>query len=63
MPKFVYSHLFDGVHADHHLQERWYHVMCQSIAADICERAVYVSSSDDDDDQMDTWDFKRNKLI
>jgi hypothetical protein len=62
--KFAYNHLYDGVHPDDHLQHHWYRVMCQSIVTDICENSLYPpsSSEDEDDHQMDTWDFKRNKL-
>ena len=59
--KFVHKHLYDGIHPDSYLAEKWYRVLCNSIGNefnDLQDVIPQVSSSDGEND-IDTWDFKR----
>lgn len=64
--KLTYNHLCDGVHPDSHLQQKWFHCMCHSVAEDMADHIdgyeFSTSSEDEDDDQAATpsWNFKRS---
>lgn len=74
--KFFYSHMFDGVHPDCYLRERWFSVVCRSIRNDLSRDLLLpmlssFHSEDDDSEesqevsavQTDTWDFKGSSLL
>ena len=59
--KFTYAHMYDGVHPDDYLRDKWFKILCQSIINDLS--SLHESSSDEDDEsEIQTWDFKRQKL-
>ena len=57
----TYIHLFDGVHPDCYLQDKWYAIICHSLRSDL--NPDTSSSEEEDDGQGETWDFKRHKQI
>ena len=54
---YVYSRLYDGVHPDQKLKQKWFHLICRSLMS---QSQVYSSESEDDFEE-ETWDFKRAK--
>ena len=61
--RFVYSRMYDGVHADRGLQRKWDTFLCKSVYFDLEGCSCWPDFSDDseDDTSIDTWDFKRIK--
>lgn len=65
--KFTYAHMYDGVHPDDYLRDKWFKIFCQSIINDFSslhESVSFTESSSDEDDESEiqTWDFKMQKL-
>lgn len=64
--------MYDGVHPDDYLREKWFRVLCQTIVNDLSnstdsdfdEQPVHSSSDDDEDEtKLQTWEFKRQKTM
>ena len=53
-----YKNLYDGVHANQILKDKWFYYLFQSIEKDNTENKI----DDSDSDCENTWDFKRSKL-
>jgi hypothetical protein len=58
--KFIYTDMYDGVHASESLKSKWFSVLCRSALADMADHSASESSTDDDEDSG-KWDFKRHK--
>lgn len=65
MTKFTYRDLYDGCHAVDDLAETWYRILCNSVVEDFylgnpSGNTVEVpSDSDTEDEEKESWDFKR----
>lgn len=57
--KFTYKHLYDGIHPNILLANKWYTFLCRAVTLDSTNKLSELSSSDDDQDEADSWDFKR----
>lgn len=53
--KFVYNDFYDGVHPDFYLKRKWFSLLCKSSISDF----VLSYVSDESEDDVETWDFKR----
>lgn len=56
--KYVFNNLYDGVHPNAFLKEKWFNVLLYSTSEFVCSMSVDIES-DTDTDITDTWDFKR----
>jgi hypothetical protein len=62
--KIKYQHLYDGVHPDQYLSDKWFGYLCWSVIQDVCEHTSPDTESSDSDTENDrTWDFKRQKCL
>ena len=50
--------MYDGVHPNAHLKAKWYNSLCQSINNDI-EGVLPTTYELEDEDDRESWDFKR----
>lgn len=61
--KFIYKDLYDGVHPYMELAYKWYFALCQSIindGKDMPSQHLDVEVEEDDEEEnMESWDFKR----
>lgn len=60
--KFIYKDLYDGVHPYMELAYKWYFALCKSILNDIKDmpsQHLDVEEEEDDEEDMESWDFKR----
>lgn len=53
-----YKMLYDGVHPNMELSNKWYHFLCKSVELDLQD--IEDSSTDSEDDSQ-SWDFKRHR--
>lgn len=54
---FSYSDLYDGVHANSQLKNKWFYFLVKST-----DKSVFKSDTDSEEEEENTWDFKRSKL-
>lgn len=58
--KFFYDNFYDGVHPERSLAEKWFLRICSSIVNFQNSKLIDIDVSDDEEEEINTWDFKRN---
>lgn len=59
--KLSFKHLYDGVHPDSELSDKWFHFMCLSLSSSVNSNANVLIEDNDSDQESGSWDFKRSK--
>lgn len=57
--KLSFNHLYDGVHPDTELSNKWFHFMCLSLPSSVNSN-VFIEDNDSNQ-ELGSWDFKRSK--
>jgi hypothetical protein len=56
--KYIYTHLYDGIHPDEHMSIRWMKSLSSLLKSPVCT----LDLSDDSSSDEESWDFKRLKV-